>query len=39
MRNRAVEHNAATFSELSPGGEGQAKASITSNSASLMSSC
>ena len=42
MRNRAVEHNMATFSELSLavwGEEGQAEASIMSNSTSLMSSC
>ena len=34
LRNRAVEHNADTFPELSPGREGKAKASIN---ASLVS--
>ena len=37
LHNRAVEHNMVMFSELSPGGERPAKASITSNSASLSS--
>ena len=35
--NQAVEHNMVTFSKLSPGGEHPAKASITSDSASLSS--
>ena len=40
MPNWAVEHNGARFSELFLAGrEGQAEASIMSNSANLMSSC
>ena len=42
MRNRAVEHNVAAFSELSfdvRWQESYAEASTTSNSANLMSSC
>ena len=44
MRNRAVKHNVTTlrfqtFPLLYTGGEAQAEASITSYSASLISSC
>ena len=42
MRDRAVEHNVAAFSELSllyAGRERYPEASTTSNNANLMSSC
>ena len=42
MRNQAVEHNVTAFSlsgSRYAGRQGYAKASATSNSANLMSSC